>query len=117
MNEQEHLKSPTVLENIQLDSKALGFEMACDAPTGSLLKTLAASKPGGKFLELGTGTGVSTAWLLDGMDQDSNILSIENNINSSCGLSSSACFARRVSTGAHDKLCGSLLCEPLPKLA
>ncbi|OKH39577.1 SAM-dependent methyltransferase [Calothrix sp. HK-06] len=80
MNEQEKLLPPTVLENIQLDSEALGFKMACDPLTGSLLKTLAASKPGGMFLELGTGTGMSAAWLLDGMDQDSKLISIENNI-------------------------------------
>lgn len=29
---------------------------------------LAASKPGGRLLELGTGTGHGTAWLLSGMD-------------------------------------------------
>lgn len=80
MNEQEHLKYPTVLKNIQSDSEALGFKMACDELTGSFLKTLVASKPKGIFLELGTGTGISTAWLLDGMDEDSQLISIENNI-------------------------------------
>lgn len=79
MNEQEHLKYPTVLKNIQLDSETLGFEMACDELTGCFLKTLVASKPKGIFLELGTGTGISTAWLLDGMDEDSQLISIENN--------------------------------------
>ncbi len=33
--------------------------MASDTVTGTLLKTLAASKPGGKFLELGTDTGLA----------------------------------------------------------
>ena len=46
--------------------------------TCSLLRTLAASKPSGKFLELGTGTGLSTAWILDGMDEDSSLISIDN---------------------------------------
>ena len=32
--------------------------MASDELTGSLLCTLAATKPGGNFLELGTGTGI-----------------------------------------------------------
>ncbi|WP_046369897.1 O-methyltransferase [Flavihumibacter petaseus] len=55
-----------------------GFTMASDPLTCSLLRTLAASKPAGRFLELGTGTGLSTAWILDGMDQQSTLVSIDN---------------------------------------
>ena len=55
-----------------------GFTMASDVLTCSLLKTLAASKPSGKFLELGTGTGLSTSWILDGMDENSSLISIDN---------------------------------------
>lgn len=55
-----------------------GFSMASDVQTCSLLRTLAASKPGGKFLELGTGTGLSTSWILDGMDEESSLISIDN---------------------------------------
>lgn len=55
-----------------------GFTMASDVLTCSLLRTLAASKPGGKFLELGTGTGLSTSWILDGMDKNSSLTSIDN---------------------------------------
>jgi predicted O-methyltransferase YrrM len=42
------------------------------------LRTLAASKPSGKFLELGTGTGLSTSWILDGMDSNSTMISFDN---------------------------------------
>ena len=59
-------------------TKQSGFTMASDPLTCSLLKTLAASKPGGKFLELGTGTGLSTAWILDGMDSTSTLISVDN---------------------------------------
>ena len=69
---------PAVLEAIQQDTIALGFDMPSEAKTGAILATLAASKPGGQFLELGTGTGLSTAWLLEGMDAHSKILSIDN---------------------------------------
>lgn len=51
--------------------------MASDLLTGSLLGTLAASKPGGKFLEMGTGTGLSTSWLLNGMDQNATLISVD----------------------------------------
>lgn len=59
-------------------TKQSGFTMASDPKTCSLLKTLAASKPGGKLLELGTGTGLSTAWILEGMDSASVLTSIDN---------------------------------------
>lgn len=56
----------------------MGFTMASDILACSLLRTLAASKPSGKFLELGTGTGLSTSWLLDGMDSNSTLISFDN---------------------------------------
>ena len=55
-----------------------GFTMASDILTGSLLRTLAATKPSGKFLELGTGTGLSTSWILDGMDEASTLITVDN---------------------------------------
>lgn len=55
--------------------------MASDTLTCSLLRTLAASKPNSRFLELGTGTGLSTSWILDGMDSGSTLISIDNEIN------------------------------------
>ncbi len=42
---------------------------------------LAASKPSGRFLELGTGTGVGTAWLLAGMDANSHLESVDTDEN------------------------------------
>jgi predicted O-methyltransferase YrrM len=59
-------------------TKLSGFTMASDVLTCSLLRTLAASKPSAKFLELGTGTGLSTSWILDGMDNRSTLISIDN---------------------------------------
>ena len=56
--------------------------MASDAQTGSLLRTLAATKPGGALLELGTGTGLSAAWLLDGMTGDASLLTVDNSVAS-----------------------------------
>ena len=78
MNDHEVLFPPEVLEAIAQDTKDLGFKMASDVQTGSLLRTLVASKPQGQFLELGTGTGMGTAWILSGMDQDSHLDSVES---------------------------------------
>ncbi len=63
---------------IEKASKLSGFTMASDVLTCSLLRTLAVSKPAGSFLELGTGTGLSTSWILDGMDEKSTLVSIDN---------------------------------------
>jgi predicted O-methyltransferase YrrM len=68
---------PSALEAIQSDTDQIGFALASEPKTGSLLRALAASKPGGRFLELGTGTGVGTAWLLAGMDAASRLVSVE----------------------------------------
>src|SRR5687767_6743343 len=69
---------PAALAGIERDSQRLGFALACEHRTGALLATLAASKPGGRLLELGTGTGASTAWLLAGMSADATLLSVDS---------------------------------------
>ncbi len=51
--------------------------MASEPKTGALLAALAASKPGGRLLELGTGTGIGTAWLLSGMDGDARLDTVD----------------------------------------
>lgn len=78
MTEDNHSPFPEFYTQIDKATRALGFDMASDVRTCSLLRTLAASKPGGKFLELGTGTGLSTAWIMDGMDASSSLISIDH---------------------------------------
>lgn len=69
---------PATYAAIEEATRTAGFTMASDALTCSLLRTLATSKPSGRFLELGTGTGLSTSWILDGMDGHSSLISIDN---------------------------------------
>ncbi len=69
---------PPQLSALEAATSALGFAMASDRQTGMLLRTLAASKPGGNLLELGTGTGLATSWLLHGMDAAARLLSLDN---------------------------------------
>ena len=78
MTEEINQPLPLAYNAINSATKMAGFTMASDILTGSLLRTLAASKPGGRFLELGTGTGLSTSWILSGMDQSSTLLSLDN---------------------------------------
>jgi predicted O-methyltransferase YrrM len=78
MLEEIKQKYPLAYDAIKAATERSGFTMASEILTCSLLKTLAASKPGGKFLEMGTGTGLSTTWILDGMDEKSSLISIDN---------------------------------------
>jgi predicted O-methyltransferase YrrM len=53
--------------------------MASEPKVGALLAALAASKPGGRLLELGTGTGHGTAWILAGMDAAARLQTVDTN--------------------------------------
>lgn len=77
MNDLSNLNEPKVLDAIWADTREAGFTMASEPLTCSLLRTLAASKPSARFLELGSGTGLSTAWLLDGMDVQSQLTTVD----------------------------------------
>jgi predicted O-methyltransferase YrrM len=70
---------PAILARLEAETRTIEFPMASDALTGALLRVLVASKPSGNFLELGTGTGMGTAWLLDGMDATARLLTVERN--------------------------------------
>lgn len=72
------IRTPPQYERIRQRSQRLQFSMNSDVLTGSLLRTMAATKPGGTLLELGTGCGLGTCWLLDGMDADSRLTSVDN---------------------------------------
>ena len=78
LNDSDGLFAPSALAAIEKATANSGFTMASDAKTGSFLRTLAASKPGGAFLELGTGTGLSAAWILDGMSPQATLISVDN---------------------------------------
>ena len=54
------------------------FEMASDRTTGQWLRAMAASKKNSRFLDLGTGTGLSACWILDGMDAGSTLLTVDH---------------------------------------
>lgn len=81
MNDLDFIQSPEAVPAIAARTEALKFSMASEPRTGALLRVLAASKPSGRFLELGTGTGMATAWLLAGMDADSKLTSVDTNLH------------------------------------
>jgi predicted O-methyltransferase YrrM len=77
MNDHEISRTPAALGAILQDTAALGFTMASEPRTGALLAALAASKPAGRLLELGTGTGLGTAWILSGMDAAASLDTVD----------------------------------------
>ena len=68
---------PAQLTAIEEETARLGFGMPSERDTGALLRVLAAGRPAGQLLEIGTGTGLATAWLLDGMDSVSLLHTID----------------------------------------
>jgi len=77
MNDNE-IQLPDIYKSVQSASNDINFPMPSDLQTGSLLRTLVASKPKGQFLELGTGTGLSLSWIVEAMDSASHVISIDN---------------------------------------
>ena len=78
MNDSNIPDTPKIYSELEAKSKEIGFSMPSDLYIGSLLKTLIASKPKSDFLELGTGIGLSLSWMIDGMDEDSFLTTIDN---------------------------------------
>lgn len=69
---------PRLLMDIENRTTEIGFNMASGRSLGTLLRTLATSMRTARLLELGTGTGLSLAWMVDGMDAGSSMISIDN---------------------------------------
>jgi predicted O-methyltransferase YrrM len=79
MLDPDTFQPPTIVRKIEEATHVIGFTMGSDLLTGSLLRTLAATKPGGEILELGTGTGLASAWILDGMDAAARLTTVDLN--------------------------------------
>lgn len=68
---------PSRVETAERIARDNDYELSSSRETGSLLRVLAASKPGGRILELGTGVGVGAGWILDGMTPDATLDTVE----------------------------------------
>ena len=73
----EPMKVPQLVTVAEKRAMEEDFHMSSARDTGQLLRTLAASKPGGLLLEIGTGVGVGAGWLLDGMDRAARLITLE----------------------------------------
>ena len=66
---------PPVLKAIESDTHQIEFTLPSEPKTGSLLRTLAASKPGGRVLATWNRDGHWDRWLLAGVDSRSRLVS------------------------------------------
>lgn len=78
MNESNILDSPESFSKLEKKCEEIGFTMPSDIYIGTLLKSLIASKPKSNILELGTGVSLSFAWMIEGLDEQSKLTSIDN---------------------------------------
>lgn len=69
---------PEAFHDIRTETTNVDFNQVSDEKFGPLLSTLCASKQGGKFLELGTGSGLSTSWILSGMCSSSTLVTVDS---------------------------------------
>lgn len=71
---------PAVVLDAERRAVERSFAHSCCPPTGPLLSVLAAAvRPGGRVLELGTGVGVGTAWIVSGLSgrDDVDVVTVE----------------------------------------
>lgn len=77
--ETSHL--PAFVQTAYERAHSRGFELSCEPEVGRLLAALsAATPPGGRVLELGTGAGVDLSWLVHGLGTrtDVSVTSVES---------------------------------------
>jgi demethylmenaquinone methyltransferase/2-methoxy-6-polyprenyl-1,4-benzoquinol methylase len=74
------LTTPPLVRQATARARQAGFPYSCEPEVGRLLAVLAAHLPAGaRVLELGTGTGVGTAWIASALlpRADVSVLSVE----------------------------------------
>ena len=81
MDDSDLARTPDAFDDVVRDTEASGFTMASEPKVGAFLAALAATKPGGRLLELGTGTGHGSAWLLSGMDATAHLDTVDTDAN------------------------------------
>ena len=75
-----HSGAPDLVRRAQARAQQSGFEQSCDPEVGRLLAVLAGGvRKGGRILEIGTGVGYGTAWIVGGLAgrDDVEVVSIE----------------------------------------
>ena len=68
---------PQLVHRAEALATAMRFERSSIREVGRLLALLAAARPRGRFAEIGTGTGVGSAWIASAMDPEALLVTVE----------------------------------------
>jgi predicted O-methyltransferase YrrM len=68
---------PDLVHRAEALATAMRFERSSIPEVGRLLAVLVAARPGGRFAEIGTGCGVGSAWIADGLGPDASLVTVE----------------------------------------
>lgn len=71
------LSVPPLVEAAVAQARAAGFPYSCAPNQGRLLHVLAGGRTGGVIGETGSGYGVGLAWMVDAVDRDTRLISVE----------------------------------------
>ena len=75
--EEELMNYEKIRHQLEGAANEAGFVQSSEALVGCLLRLLVAIRPGGRYLELGTGMGVGLTWLLSALGADGEIVTVE----------------------------------------
>lgn len=70
-------RSPELVERARQLAAEMQFERSSIPEVGHLLAALAASRPRGRLAEIGTGTGVGSAWIVSAIGPESSFVTVE----------------------------------------
>ena len=75
--EEELMNYEKIRHQLEGAANEAGFVQSSEALVGCLLRLLVAIRPGGRYLELGTGMGVGLTWLPSALGADGEIVTVE----------------------------------------
>jgi len=70
-------RSPELVERARQLAAEMQFERSSIPEVGHLLAALAASRPRGRLAEIGTGTGVGSAWIASALTPEASFVTVE----------------------------------------
>ena len=71
------MDAPEITSRLAARAAEAGFVQSSEEVVGRLLRLLVALKPGGRYVELGTGMGTGLVWLLSALGADGEIVTVE----------------------------------------